>query len=1278
MPSEGSPRPLRVVLGVCGGIAAFKSVLLVRRLQDAGFEVRVVMTDAATRFIGEATLHAISGHPVLRQVWALEHSQGGELHVDLGAWADAMVIYPATANFVGGVAAGLADDLLKLCVCCFAGPVLVCPAMHSRMSGHPLHQRSLDLLRDAGIHVLCGERGRLANGEVGAGRLAEPESAVEAVWTMLSAQDLVGRRLVISAGPTREAIDPVRFISNYSSGRMGYALARVALRRGAKVTLVSGPTSLKPPAGAELIAVNSAVDMAAAVTDALPRADVLIMAAAVADFRPSTAAVHKLNKKCFGQSGSIDIEPTDDILGSLTADTRPPVVVGFAMETENLLDNAREKLERKSLDLIVANDLHQPGAGFEVDTNIVTVVASGGSYEELPMMTKDEVAMSVLDRVVALLPALLVCVALLFVAGCGGDDDDSNEPDWPMVASGVLWAGAAGGTLDLPVGVPLGGFTDRDRALGGEPGPDSRSSDYRTDFVPSAGWQTRILADVLWLENGVETAVLVRFGLIYSFDGLTEAVGEKLSERLGRDLTDSVFTMASHSHSSYGPFTKAFILFFGGDFFNEEVFDRLVDQLTDLAYAAWEARQEAAIGLGIDPQFDPIGVDRVFHDRRGENDALLGPDGAPTGPGYKDEQATMLRVDGIDGSPIAALYSFGIHGTVLGGSNALISGDAPDHISILLNERHGGPRWMFAQGAGGDVAPGGDFSGFARLESVAENAAQRLLALYESIEIQPGAIALEPVHRYVRQGRDIRVTRNGAVDFHYLPWDPAWAEEPFEPDMVVWNPDGTVASPLDEFWPEHGALLCGEPDIDISLFGLSVDLPMYKSCLDVNKSFSLFRIAFRRFVVDRDDYPLPLPESRTSLLGALGLRSVPVTVLGEGTNTEDVVLAFAPGEVTTLWAQGLRHRSATEMAVPRTVVIGYSMDHEGYLLTVEDWLLAGYEPAITWWGPLQGEHLLERALDVVKLAHSPVQEDPTWPDYPTSTWYPEWKRPPVVPDPTASAGVPLAELPGYLFTRDGIPADQVQPAAQVARIGGIARFTFEGGDPAMGLVTVTVQQEQIDGSWEPLQTTAGSPVTDALPDVLVTYTPDPLSGTDIDPDPVRRHYYHAEWQAVHTWAGLDEVAALAVGRYRFQVSGLSRDPADITYPYTGLAYEQFSEAFEVVPANLDISASISGATLILEVGYSAASRGYRLLHLSSEPNTATPLVAGPAGITVTAQPEGGSSQTVSLVITQVVDGPEGTSISTDISALGALSGQPWRFAVDDGSGNVASVLVEQP
>jgi hypothetical protein len=269
-------------------------------------------------------------------------------------------------------------------------------------------------------------------------------------------------------------------------------------------------------------------------------------------------------------------------------------------------------------------------------------------------------------------------------------------------------------------------------------------------------------------------------------------------------------------------------------------------------------------------------------------------------------------------------------------------------------------------------------------------------------------------------------------------------------------------------------------------------------------------------------------------------------------------------------------------------------------------------------------------------------------------------------------------LPGYLFTRDGVPADAVQPASQVARVSGIARFTFEAADPAMGLATVVIEQEQGDGSWAPLQTSVGSPVSDALPDIVVTYTPDPLSGTDVEPDPVRRHYYHAEWQAVHTWNGLEHLGTLPLGRYRFAVTGSSRDPADDSYPFDQQPFQQHSEPFEVAPAAMDISGGIVGSTLTLNVAYSAALRGYRLLHPNSDPKTATPLVSSGAGLALLAEIDGGSAAPVSLELTDSVDGLESTSLSADVSQLGAVAGQPWRFTVDDGAGNVASVVVEIP
>lgn len=386
-----------VLLGVTGGVGAFKAVLLMRLLRKAGFDVRVVLTESARSFVGEATFHALSGAPVHTNTWALDQTTGGELHVDLSSWADAMVVYPATSNFVGGLAAGLADDLLLLTATCFDGPLLVCPAMHSRMAAQPLHQRALATLRDAGVHVLDSVEGELANGEIGAGRLPEPDAALEAVRRLLSPQDLAGRRVVIGAGPTREHADPVRFLSNPSTGRMGYALARMASRRGAQVTLVSGPVALNPPAGVNLVSVVSAEQMRDAVEAAAADAHAVIMAAAVADWRPADEAPTKQTKHDGEQA--MRLVRTPDILAGLAAAKGDRLLVGFAMETGDLEAKAKAKLDRKNLDLIVANDLHVPGAGFATTTNVVTLIDRAGTVERLARMTKEDVAAHVLDRI---------------------------------------------------------------------------------------------------------------------------------------------------------------------------------------------------------------------------------------------------------------------------------------------------------------------------------------------------------------------------------------------------------------------------------------------------------------------------------------------------------------------------------------------------------------------------------------------------------------------------------------------------------------------------------------------------------------------------------------------------------------------------------------------------------------------------------------------------------------------------------------------------------------
>jgi phosphopantothenoylcysteine decarboxylase / phosphopantothenate---cysteine ligase len=397
-----------VVLGVSAGIAAYKAVEVCRGLVDAGIHVAPVLTERATRFVGKATFDALASEPAQTSLWDEESVIP---HTRLGQSADLVVVAPATADLLARYAGGFADDLLTSTLVATAAPVVVCPAMHTEMWEHPAVQENLAVLRSRGVTVVPPEEGRLAGGDIGAGRLAQPSVIVATVLGLLGAggqsgpghpgDDLAGVRVLVSAGGTREPIDPVRFITNRSSGKQGHAVANAAARRGADVVLVT--TSNQPvSAGVVVDPVETAAEMEASLTARAARAEVVIMAAAVADFRPKVATESKLHKA----DGVPDLvlEATPDILAGLGRRRRPgQVLVGFAAETDQVAERARSKLDDKRVDLIVANDVSAAEVGFDHDTNAVTIFGPDGSVFEVPLSTKDEVADAILDRVCALL-----------------------------------------------------------------------------------------------------------------------------------------------------------------------------------------------------------------------------------------------------------------------------------------------------------------------------------------------------------------------------------------------------------------------------------------------------------------------------------------------------------------------------------------------------------------------------------------------------------------------------------------------------------------------------------------------------------------------------------------------------------------------------------------------------------------------------------------------------------------------------------------------------------
>ena len=391
-------RNKNVVLGITGGIAAYKACEIVSGLKKLNANVDVIMTRAATEFITPLTLQSISQNKV--SIDMFQRPENWEIeHISLAKKADLLVIAPATANIIGKLANGIADDLLSTTALATKAPILIAPAMNTNMYTNPIVQENIEKLKKLGVGFVAPESGRLACGDVGEGRLAPVGTIIGRIVSSLTVdKDFTGKKILITAGPTREAIDPVRFISNHSSGRMGYALAEAAVTRGATVTLVSGPVALQRPDGLyKFVAVESAIEMRQAVLDHFPEAEIIIMAAAVGDFRPKRCSSEKIKKTDAGLT--LELERNPDILAELGKSKGDRILVGFAAETQKVVEYAKKKLVQKNLDLIVANDLTQEGAGFNVETNIVKIIDRSGKVEALPLMSKLELGRLILDRV---------------------------------------------------------------------------------------------------------------------------------------------------------------------------------------------------------------------------------------------------------------------------------------------------------------------------------------------------------------------------------------------------------------------------------------------------------------------------------------------------------------------------------------------------------------------------------------------------------------------------------------------------------------------------------------------------------------------------------------------------------------------------------------------------------------------------------------------------------------------------------------------------------------
>ncbi len=387
----------RLIVGISGGIAAYKSAELVRLLLKAGADTRVVMTAHATKFVAPMTFEALSRNRVIWDMWSGDISPMD--HITWGQESDLIIVAPATANVISKLANGMADDFLTTMLLAATARILVCPAMNTCMYENPAVQQNLRVLKERGVALMAPSAGELACGTEGPGRLPDPAEILEEARFLLSPKDLSGLRLVVTAGPTLEPIDPVRYITNRSSGKMGYAVAEAARMRGADVVLISGPTHLSPPTGVRFVRVQTTEEMRREVLGHFENCDVVIKAAAVLDYRPRETATQKVKKK--DRAVTLELLPNPDILAELGSlkGSRPRLLVGFAAETNDLLSNARAKLEKKKLDLIVANDVTAADAGFDADTNRVKVLSRDGSVEEWPLLSKQQVADRLLDRI---------------------------------------------------------------------------------------------------------------------------------------------------------------------------------------------------------------------------------------------------------------------------------------------------------------------------------------------------------------------------------------------------------------------------------------------------------------------------------------------------------------------------------------------------------------------------------------------------------------------------------------------------------------------------------------------------------------------------------------------------------------------------------------------------------------------------------------------------------------------------------------------------------------
>lgn len=819
-------------------------------------------------------------------------------------------------------------------------------------------------------------------------------------------------------------------------------------------------------------------------------------------------------------------------------------------------------------------------------------------------------------------------------------------PEGCPLLTGEPVAGMAEGFADFPVGAPLGGYTARCRCFGDAGRYDGRRNPYITRFNPSVGVQTQPKIVALWLENGHQDLVILKTDAIYTFEGMVTAIEAKLSATTGRNLAGRVTLAANHTHSAPANWDQGLTWYLGGDRFNREIFERAVASMADIALEAWNSRQPAAIGVGQVTDWDPF--DRVYSDRRGDNNHVQFFDDIPAGR-YKDPYLTVLRVDTAAGAPIGMFFAFGMHGTVAGDENQLWSVEASGHIEAAVEERFAAPVVVgYLQHGGGDASPRGVDHLFARMESVGEFAADAIFELWGNTETSAAPIRLETVTRSIDTRRDeIKVQREYDV-LTYAPYEP---DPSFRPDDVVYDGEGRILTPIDEFNTAAGGAFCGSDNPLLPAANIGSTVFPYDSCVEVSLISNLIGAFFAITNVT-----IPLPESLRAKVSATRLGPLPIRTRSGEVVTDDVLLAFFPGEATAVYTEQFRRRAAAELGMHYTIPIAYSQDHQGYLLTPEDWLLGGYEPNINIWGPLQGEHIMEGLLTAAAevLSTNRLEEHDPHGEF-ADPVYPEVPLPEIAPDLTPDAGTALSELPGYfLMPIVGLEA-AVAPPAQVRRVQDIVQFMWVGGDPGVDLPVVVLERyDEVEDAWATVRTAAGRPLASPRHDMILSTTPDPIAPFTVQ----QTHYWWVAWQAVghvHERAGLPE------GTYRLRVDGRTYAGGATTWPWPSDAYSLVSPPFAIRPA--EVTLSLAGTTLTGSIDAHPA--GFRLIDVAGNSRGANPV----RNATIRAHYADGDAVTVPLMET-IAD--QRTRWELDAGALeGAVA-----LTVVDAYGNAGTIELE--